>query len=61
MANQHRHKQRVLRGIPDDLVAAFDDAARAGGGDRSSVTRQLWEWYAGRPGAALPERPADRR
>lgn len=57
---QHRHqyKQRVLRGIPDDLVADFDAAAHAAGSDRSRVTRQLWEWFAGRPGAELPERPA---
>lgn len=60
MANQHKHKQRVLRGIPDDLADAFDAAARASGGDRSSITRQLWEWYAARPGAVLPDRPADR-
>lgn len=58
MANQHKHRQRVLRGIDEDLTEAFDAAARSAGSDRSAVTRQLWEWYAGRPGAVLPQRPA---
>lgn len=57
MANVHKHKQRVLRGIDDDLTEDFDAAARQTGSDRSSVTRALWEWYVGRPGAKLPERP----
>lgn len=57
MANVHRHKQRVLRGIDEELVDEFDKAARRSGGDRSSVTKQLWEWFVGRPGAELPERP----
>lgn len=57
MANVHKHKQRVLRGIGDQLAADFDTAARAAGSDRSRITRQLWEWYVGRPGAELPERP----
>jgi metal-responsive CopG/Arc/MetJ family transcriptional regulator len=57
MANVHKHKQRVLRGIDDDLAEDFDKAARNSGSDRSAVTRQLWEWYVGRPGAKLPERP----
>jgi hypothetical protein len=60
MANQHRHKQRVLRGIDDDLTEEFDAATRAAGSDRSGITRQLWEWYVGRPGAELPIRPADK-
>lgn len=57
MVNIHKHKQRVLRGIDDELTADFDAAARAAGSDRSNITRQLWEWYAGRPGAELPARP----
>lgn len=57
MANQHRHKQRVVRGIDDQLAADFDDAAKRAGIDRSTLTRRLWEWYVGRPGAELPERP----
>jgi hypothetical protein len=57
MANMHKHKQRVVRGIDDDLTAAFDAAAKAAGSDRSAVTRQLWEWFAGRPDAELPKRP----
>ena len=55
--HRHRHKQRVVRGIPDELVADFDAATHAVGSDRSNITRQLWEWFAGRPGAELPERP----
>ncbi|MGA5009020.1 hypothetical protein ACPCDX_29030 [Streptomyces koyangensis] len=56
---QHRHqyKQRVLRGIDDELTADFDAAARSVGSDRSNITRQLWEWFAGRSGAELPKRP----
>jgi hypothetical protein len=57
MANAHKHKQRVVRGIPDEEAKAFDDAARTSGSDRSAVTRTLWAWYSGRPGAQLPERP----
>lgn len=56
--HRHRHKQRVVRGIPDDLVADFDAATHAVDSDRSNITRQLWEWFAGRPGAELPERPS---
>lgn len=59
MASQHKHKQRVLRGIDDELVEDFDNAARVSGSDRSAVTRQLWEWYVRRPGAQLPTRPKE--
>lgn len=55
--HRHRHKQRVLRGMSDELVEAFDAAAHAAGSDRSTVTRALWEWYVRREGAELPERP----
>ena len=58
MANAHKHKQRVLRGIDDQLAEDFDTAARAADSDRSRITRQLWEWYVGRPGAELPARPS---
>lgn len=59
MANVHKHKQRVLRGIDEQLAEDFDAAAKRSDSDRSSVTRQLWEWYVGRPGAKLPARPAE--
>lgn len=59
MANVHKHKQRVLRGIDDQLTEDFDAAAKTSGSDRSAVTRALWEWFVGRPGAQLPERPTD--
>jgi metal-responsive CopG/Arc/MetJ family transcriptional regulator len=55
--HRHRHKQRVLRGIDDELAAEFDAATHRAHTDRSSITRQLWQWYVGRPGAELPERP----
>lgn len=61
MANVHKHKQRVLRGIDDALAADFDTATRAAGSDRSNITRQFWEWYIERPGAELPERPQTMR
>lgn len=57
MANAHKHKQRVLRGIDDQLAEDFDMAVKRAGSDRSSITRALWEWYVGRQGAELPERP----
>jgi hypothetical protein len=59
MANVHRHRQRVLRGIDDALAEDFDEAVRRAGADRSSVTRAFWEWYVGRPGAELPEPPTE--
>lgn len=57
MANVHKHRQRVVRGIPDEEVAAFDAAVRTADSDRSAVTRKLWAWFSGQPGAELPERP----
>jgi metal-responsive CopG/Arc/MetJ family transcriptional regulator len=57
MANAHKHKQRVVRSIDDDLTADFDAAAQRAGSDRSAITRALWEWYVQRPGAELPQRP----
>jgi len=58
MANAHKHKQRVIRGAPDDLWEDLDTATKAADTDRSAVTRQFWEWYIQRPGADLPKRPA---
>lgn len=58
MANVHKHPVRGLRGIDADLAADFDDAAKRSGSDRSAVTRAFWAWFAGRPGAELPQRPA---
>lgn len=59
MANQHKEKLRGIRGVDEVLWTDFDHAAKRAGSDRSKVTRELWEWYVGRPGAQLPERPAD--
>jgi hypothetical protein len=55
--NQHRHRQRVLRGIDDELAAQFDAAAKGAGSDRSTVTREFWAWFVGLPDAELPQRP----
>lgn len=55
--HRHQHKQRVIRGASEDLWNDLDAAARAAGSDRSAITRALWEWYVGRPGAELPDRP----
>lgn len=57
MANQHKEKLRGIRGVSDDLWTDLDHAAKAAGSDRSKVTRELWEWFVGRPGATLPARP----
>ncbi|NUS79165.1 MAG: hypothetical protein HOV70_23605 [Streptomyces sp.] len=57
MANQHKEKLRGIRGVDDTLWSDLDTAARTANTDRSKVTRELWEWYVGRPGAELPERP----
>lgn len=54
--HRHRHKQRVLRGIDDELANDFDAAARNAGSDRSGITKALWEWYVRRDGAELPRR-----
>lgn len=55
--SRHQHKQRIVRGVDDQLTADFDAAAKQAGSNRSNVTRQLWAWFAGRPGAELPSRP----
>ncbi|MFF7949123.1 hypothetical protein [Streptomyces griseorubiginosus] len=57
MANQHSQKLRGIRGVDDALWTDLDHAAKAAGSDRSKVTRELWEWFVGRSGAQLPNRP----
>lgn len=57
MANMHKLPLRGVRGADDPLWNDFDEAAKAVGSDRSAITRQFWEWFAGRPDAVLPERP----
>ncbi|MFF9899130.1 hypothetical protein [Streptomyces longispororuber] len=53
--HRHKHKQRVLRGIPDELWNDFAAAVPADS-DRSAVVRHFIEWYLQRPGAELPTR-----
>lgn len=51
----HRH----LR-AEDDVWDPFGAAVkRAGQPDRSTVLRAFMQWYARRPGAKLPQRPAE--
>ncbi|MFE5873015.1 hypothetical protein ACFQ6V_30790 [Streptomyces roseifaciens] len=57
MANQHKEKLRGVRGVSDQLWSDFDAAASAVGADRSALCRQFIEWFTGRPGAELPQRP----
>jgi hypothetical protein len=57
MANVHKHKQRVVRGIDDDLIADFDAAAKRAGSDRSAEVRKFMEWFVRRPGARSLHRP----
>lgn len=56
MANTPYRKFRADDELWDEfgraVVASLDEEA-----DRSSVLRQFMRWYAGRPGARLPERP----
>jgi hypothetical protein len=58
MANMHSKKLRGLRQIDDDLWDDLGTAATAAGSDRSAVSKQFYEWFVRRPGAALPTRPA---
>jgi hypothetical protein len=60
MANMHKHPPAQVRSIPRPEVEAFDRAAAEVESNRSAITRALWAWFAGEPGAALPQRPADR-
>lgn len=56
MANTTLRKFRA----DDDLWEKFTDAVRRSPdpeADMSKVLRQLVRWYAGEPGAKLPERP----
>lgn len=57
MANQHKEKLRGIRGVDEALWHDLDATAKALGTDRSQLTRQLWAWAVGRPGAELPTRP----
>jgi hypothetical protein len=53
MPNAPKTKHRSVR-IEDQDWA--DLAARAPGGDRAAVIKDLVRWYLGREGAELPER-----
>jgi hypothetical protein len=57
MANQHRTKLRGVRNVDDELWGDFGDATARDSSDRSAELRRYMEWYVGRPGAELPDRP----
>lgn len=57
MANQHKHRVRGLRGIPDELWDAFERETSRADTDRSAALRAYMEWYVRQPGAPLPDRP----
>lgn len=54
MPNVPATKHRSVRISDDDWK---DLAARAPGGDRAAVIKDLITWYLRRPGAKLPTRP----
>ncbi|WP_406324505.1 hypothetical protein [Streptomyces niveus] len=54
MPNAPRTQHRSVRISDDDWK---DLAARAPGGDRAAVIKELVTWYLRRPGAKLPDRP----
>ncbi|WP_282797869.1 hypothetical protein [Streptomyces sp. CC224B] len=54
--HRHKHKQRVLRNISEELWKDFAAAVPAGS-DRSAEVRRFIEWYVRRPGAQPPQRP----
>jgi len=58
MANQHKEKLRGVRGVDDKLWSDFEAAAARQETDRSDLLRRYMEYFVGRPGAQLPERPA---
>lgn len=43
--------------VDEPLWKDFGAASTSVGSDRSKVIRQFMEWFAGHPGAELPERP----
>jgi hypothetical protein len=59
MANMHKHPVRGLRGIDEDLWKDFETAVKRAdpSSDRSAELRRYMEWFTGRPGADLPDRP----
>lgn len=57
MPNSPRTQHRSVR-IADEEWN--DLAARAPGGDRAAVIKDLIAWYLRRPGARLPSRPDSR-
>lgn len=58
MPNAPRTKTKAFR-LDDELWEEAGDATAAVGLDRTAVVRAFLEWYVGRDGAQLPQRPVD--
>ncbi len=56
MPNQPATPNRAVR-IDDETWADLGAAAEAAGTDRSTVLRELAQWWLRRPGAKMPPRP----
>jgi hypothetical protein len=57
MANQHKEKQRCVRGIPQNTWDTFEKFATAVESDRSRLVHAFIRWFNREPGAKLPKRP----
>lgn len=55
MSNQHKHKGRYVRGVPQEDWDALADLV--GDKARSPLVAKFIAWYLGKDGAELPERP----
>lgn len=44
--------------IPDEDWGDFAEAAKQEGSDRATLVREFIRWYLRRPGAKMPQRPA---
>lgn len=56
MANQHKHKARQIRDVPQEDWEEFERAVPADE-TRSSVIAAFIAAYIGKPGARMPRRP----
>jgi hypothetical protein len=56
VVNQHSHRLRGIRGIPDETWERYDEAVKRAGTDKSSAVAAFIRWYIHE--SELPERPA---
>jgi hypothetical protein len=57
MANQHKHRARQIRDIPEDDWEDFGVAAEEDGTTRSRLVAAFVKAYLGHEGARMPRRP----